>query len=130
MSVLNQARAEAEAAAEKVSAKANQLKVRKEDIQEKMTRFQTLSDKVSQLNESLLSFKRSPGEELSEAERANLKVRLAEIASQLNGLIEEAQVLQNVGQESKIKVLEQNADSMRQSLVAVSKKIDTLITAQ
>lgn len=128
--VLNEARAEAELAAQKVSLKAEQLKVRKEEIQSKMTRFHSLSEKVGQLNETLLHFRRSPGEALSEQDRAELKVRLAEIASQLNGLIDEAQELQNVGHDSKIKILEQNADSMRQSLIAVSKKIDTMITVQ
>lgn len=127
---LNEARSQAEAAAEKVAARADQLKVRKEDVQEKMARFQVLSEKVSQLNESLTEFKRPEGQELSEQDRVTLKNRLSEISGQLQELIDEAQTLQLVGQDAKIKLLEQNADSMRQSLIAVKQKISGLTTVQ
>ncbi len=130
VAVLNEARAKAESAAERVAAKADLLRVRKNDIQEKLARFQILSDKVSQLNESLVQFKRPEGEVLSEQDRVELKSRLGEIAGELQGLIDEAEALKNVGTESRIKTLEQNADAMRQSLMAVRQKISGLITLQ
>jgi hypothetical protein len=121
--VLNETREQAELAAQKVSAKADILKVRKVDIQEKMARFQVLSEKVSELNRSLMQFQRPAGEALSPAEIGEMKTRLTEISLQLQPLIEEAQLLKNLGYESKMKVLEQNAESLRQSLLAVSQKI-------
>ena len=127
---LTEARATAEVDAQKVSAKADQLKLRKDNIQDKMARFHVLSEKVTQLNESLLDFKRSTGEVMTEQDRADLKIRLGTIGSQLSSLIDEAQVLKEVGRESKILVLEQNAESMRQSLIAVSRKINETVATQ
>lgn len=130
VNVLNEARTQAELAAQKVSAKADQLKIRRDEIQQKMSQFQNLSEKVSKLNEALIQFKRPAGETLSEQDRVELKSKLTEVAGQLNELIDEAQHLKDVGHESKIRTLEQNADSMRQSLIDVSKKIDMMITLQ
>jgi uncharacterized protein YoxC len=121
--VLNETREQAELAAQKVSAKAEILKGRKEDIQSKMARFQILSDKVGDLNQSLMQFQRPAGEALTPNEITEMKTRLTEIAQQLQPLIEEAQVLKNIGYDSKLKALEQNAESLRQSLIAVSVKI-------
>jgi hemerythrin superfamily protein len=126
--VLNETREQAEQAAQKVSAKADLLKVRKEDMQVKMERFHLLSEKVRQLNQSLVQFKRPAGETLTEQDKTELKTRLGDMSSQLQALIEEAQILKEVGHESKMKVLEQNAESMRQSLIAVSQKITGMMT--
>ena len=125
--VLNDTRSEAEAAAAKVSAKAELLELRKNDVQEKMGRFHALSAKVTQLNESLLDFKRPSDESFTDADRELVKGRLSEIASQLGGLILEADQLKELGREGKIKILEQNAESMRQSLIAVEKKISGIV---
>lgn len=130
VNVLNETRGEAEAAAEKVSARADQLKLRRNDIQDKMARFHALSEKVVELNQSLLEFKRPEGEVLSEADKEELKARLTEVAAQLSGLIDEAQELKDLGHDAKIKDLEQNAEAMRQSLIAVSKKITGMVTLQ
>lgn len=128
--VLNETRAEAEAAAATVAAKAEQLELRKNDVNEKMNRFHALSAKVTELNESLTDFRRQGGEEYSDTERELLKGRLSEIASHLDGLIAEADQLKDLGRESKIKILEQNADSMRQALTAVGKKISGIVMNQ
>ncbi len=92
-----------------------------------MSRFESLSQKVGLLNQTLIQFKRPAGETLTNEEIVELKASLANIAGQLQELIEEAQVMKSVGQESKIKVLEQNAESMRQSLIAVSQKINGMM---
>lgn len=123
VNILNQTREQAELAAQKVSAKADILKGRKTDIQSKMERFQVLSDKVSELNRSLMQFQRPAGEALSPDEISEMKVHLTGISEQLQPLIEEAQELKNIGYDSKLKTLEQNAESLRQSLIAVSQKI-------
>jgi hypothetical protein len=130
VNVLNETRGEGEAAAEKVSARADQLKLRRTDIQDKMARFHALSEKVVELNQSLLEFKRPEGEVLLEADKEQLKARLTEVAAQLSGLIDEAQELKDLGHNAKIKDLEQNAEAMRQSLIAVSKKITGMVTLQ
>jgi hypothetical protein len=51
---------------------------------------------------------------------------MAEFETRLAPLIEEAQTLKRLGQEAKIKILEQSADSLGQSLQAVSQKIHSV----
>jgi hypothetical protein len=126
VAVLNEARESTETAAQKVAIKADQLKERRDEVQEKMSQFQSLSGKVSQLNETLLAFKKPQGETLNDEDRAQLALSLTDIESKLQSLIIEAQELKEVGQHSKIKILEQNADSMRQTLIAVSQKLTSI----
>ncbi len=123
VAVLNEDREKTELAAQKVAIKADQLKERKDEIQEKMAHFHVLSGKVSQLNETLLTFKKPQGETMTDEDRALLATNLGDIELKIQTLILEAQELKEVGQQSKIKILEQNADSMRQTLIAVSQKL-------
>jgi hypothetical protein len=126
---LNDARSQAETAAERVAARAEQLQARKNEIQMKMDQFRLLGEKVARLTESLSDLKQ-PGEDLtSEQGQAVLTSRLANFELLLHPLIEEAKTLKEVAQSSKIKALEQSADSMRQSLIAVSQKLSSLHSA-
>jgi uncharacterized membrane protein len=128
VTALNETRVQAETAAQKVSEKAVQLKIRKDERQEKMSLFHELNLKVNQLNQSLIQFKRPAGEVLSDIEREELRGRLRETANQLMNLIAEAEQLKSIGRDSKIKALEKNAEAMRKSLVTVNQKITGLIT--
>ncbi len=128
VNALNEARAEAELAAQKVAVKTEQLKARKEDTQGNFLRFEALNQKVAGLNVTITQFRPSPDKTLSEEERTELKNKLGNVRGQLKLFIEEAEQLKEIGREAKIKVLEQNADSMRDTLIAVSKKIDSLVT--
>ncbi|MEZ0391576.1 MAG: hypothetical protein ACAH59_05135 [Pseudobdellovibrionaceae bacterium] len=130
VTILNETRGQAELAAQKVSAKADHLKLRKDEVQKKLARFEILSEKVSQLNQSLVHFRRPAGESFSDQELAELKTSLTTVSNQLEALIEESRILKEIGHDSKIKILEQNAESMRQSLIAVSQKISGMMTLQ
>ncbi len=88
-----------------------------------MNVFRTLTGKVTALNEDLKGLRKPEGETLSDEERAQLTSRLGEINLQLQPLIDEALVLKNEARASKMKLLEQNADSLSQSLMAVSSKM-------
>ncbi len=123
---LNQARAQAEDAAARVAVRAEQLQARKNEIQAKMDQFRMLGEKVSKLTESLGDLKSGDEDLASEKGRALLTQRLSAFEIQLRPLIEEATELKVIAQNSKIKVLEQSADSMRQSLSAVSQKLSSL----
>ncbi len=128
VNALNEARAEAELAAQKVSIKTEQLKARKENTEDKFSRFEALNQKVAGLNVTIAQFRPSPDKVLSEEERTELKNKLGDVRGQLKSFIEEAEQLKEIGREAKIKILEQNADSMRDTLIAVSKKIDSLVS--
>ncbi|MBC7458199.1 MAG: hypothetical protein H7235_07980 [Bdellovibrionaceae bacterium] len=121
--LLNQARINAETTGKIVAAKAEQMQNRQNQENQKLNLFRTLTEKVSLINEALKSLKKEDGEEILEKDRENIKNKMAEINLQLQPLIEEAIHLKNEARISKMKVLEQNADSLSQSLIAVSQKL-------
>lgn len=122
---LNEARAKAEAAAQVVSARAEILQARKMEMQKKMDEFRLLGEKVRNLTLSLNDLKRPHGQDASGEDRAKISMRLSELELQIRPLIEEALQLKKEAQDSKMKILEQSADSLRQSLTAISEKLST-----
>jgi len=123
---LAELRAQAEAAATLVGARATMLYTRKEEQQKKMEEFRLLGEKVRDLTASLQDFKYQEEKSLSDEDRAALTARLEEFETRLRPLIDEAQSLRKEGQTSKMKILEQSADSLSQSLQAVSAKINSV----
>jgi HPt (histidine-containing phosphotransfer) domain-containing protein len=75
------------------------------------------------LGEAMRELKRPPGEVLSKEHRGQLTSRLTELDLQLQPLIEEAHTFKKEAQALKMKVLEQNAESLSQSLTAVRQKL-------
>ncbi len=120
---INEARIRAETAGKIVAAKAEQLQELQDKQDDKMKAFHVLAEKVATLNENLKSLKKPNGEELSESERILLVNKFGELKLQLEPLIEEAVAIKNEARTSKMKVLEQNADSLSQSLTAVKQKL-------
>lgn len=123
---LNEARTRAEAAARVVAEKAEELKNHQEKQNRNMEAFHNLAAKVQGLNEQLMGLKKPEGEALTEEERVQLAARLSELDLKLQPLIEEAMNLKHTAHDSKMKNLEQNADSLTQSLRAVSQKIELI----
>lgn len=123
---LNEARAKAEAAAQVVSARAEQIQARQEDHHQKMADFRALGERVRDLTLSLNDLKRPEGEELTADDRAHLSMRLSEFQIQLQPLIAEAMKLKTEAQGSRLKTLEQGADSLVQSLSAIGRRLETL----
>jgi hypothetical protein len=120
---LTDSRAQAEAVAQAVSIKAALLHERKVAEQKKMEQFRLLGEKVRELSSSLMEFKELDGAGLSEDDKKKMSARLADLELSLRPLIDEATSLRKEGHSLKMKVLEQNADSLTQSLTAVSKKL-------
>lgn len=121
---LNEARVRAEAAAQVVADCAQQLQERKNQIQKKLEDFSALGEKVRALTLNLSDSKTS--ENPTEAEKAELSMRISEFEIQLQPLIEEANQIKKEAQESKIRVLERQADALSQKLVAASQKLNTV----
>lgn len=122
---LHELRAKAEAVAQKVWAKAEALSARKSDADKKMEELRALGEEVRVLATSLQDLKKEEGDVVTEEDREKIAKRLADFDVQLRPLIEKAQALQQEGRTSKVKLLEQSADSLRQSLIAITKKIST-----
>ncbi len=120
---LSESRSKAEAVAQAVALKAEQLQNRKLDEQKKMEQFRLLGEKVRDLSATLSEFKDLDGANLSTEDKEKMLVRLVDFEVQLRPLIEEATTLKKEGHLAKMKILEQNADSLSQSLLAVSKRL-------
>jgi len=127
---LTDARAQAEAAAQIVAARAELLQARQDVHQKKMDDFRTLGEKVRELTLSLNDLKRSEGETLTEQDQAQVSVRLGDFQTKLQPLILEAQTLRKEAQGSKLKTLEQGADSLVQSLSAIGRKLETFASTE
>ena len=120
---LNEARVKAEEAAQIVAVRAEQVQARRSDQDQKVVAFQQLAAKVNDLGREMGALKKPEGENLSDDERARLSMRLSELDLQLQPLIDEAQKLGKQAKDSKMKALEQNAESLSQSLLAVRRKL-------
>ena len=120
---LNVARARAEAAAQIVTVKAEQLAARKIEVQTRMEEVRELGEKVKDLSVSLQRLHRPEGADVSDEDRARMAMRLAEVEMQIQPLIEKAKFLKKEAQASNIRILEQSADSLGQSLLAISQKL-------
>lgn len=122
---LNEARTAAEEAANKVSAKADIIHNRQDDEAKKTEVFRSLAEKVNTLNQSLMEARpaMTSGEDLTDADRAKTLEAFNMIEAQLQPLIEEAEVLRDQAQQSKMKSLEQQASSLASHLINVKQKI-------
>jgi chromosome segregation ATPase len=123
---LNEAREQAEVAAQMVSARADQLQAYQAERQKKWDAFRALAEKVQTVSTSLAELKKPEGAEHSPEDRAKITQHLSELEGQLHPLIEEAQLIKADAQEAQMTDLEQEAHSLKQSLMSVSKKIAPL----
>lgn len=123
---LNEARAGAEASATIVSNRAEELDALQTQRQTKLEAFRLLGEKVQGLTASLMDLKNPEGDPKSAENRAKISLRLSDLESQLGPLIDEAQHIKAEAQSAKMTSLEQDAHSLKQSLLALNNKLGTL----
>ena len=119
---LNDSRAKAEAASQLVSQRAEELERRETERQKKLEEFRLLTEKVHTLNASL--------KEMGQNEPEAISKKLSEVSMELHPLIDAAQAIRMDARKSKMKTLEQNAESLGQSLVSVSQRLSAFQTSQ
>jgi chromosome segregation ATPase len=122
-------RTRAEAAASKVAARADIVQDRRNIEEEKMAALRALAAKVIVVGQSIQDLNGRSGGAITEDDRAYIVQRMNEVDSQIEPLIEEARELQASARESRLKSVEQQADSLTQSLVNVRKKLATVTQA-
>lgn len=127
---LNEARASAEAAAQKVGARAEQLQAWQGERQKKMLAFHQLGEKVKGLTSSLQELRRPEGVPATDEDRARITKRLSELEAELAPLIAEAQAIKDDASKSRMRELETGAHALGQSLQAMSKKLGSLQSGQ
>src|SRR5437016_9115812 len=123
---LQEAQACAEAVAKGVSSQAELFKVRRNEQNEKLEQFRILGERVRDLNAAISQFRRPHGDGMTAEDRAKLKSSIPAFEAQVTTLIEELQALRKSARESRIKALENNVESLVQTLEVVSKKLGDL----
>lgn len=123
---LSEARVKADALAQGVAEKASLLSSRKVNEAEKLEEFRQLGEKVRALVNDMHRLKRPEDAILSDEDRTQLAHDLAEFEKQLNPLIEQAQALRKEAHLARMKMLEQNADALAQTLLSARQKITSL----
>lgn len=123
---LNEARARAEAIATEIGKRADELNGVSATQQEVWERFRALNEKVQELNRAITALKKPAGEEYTDQDRKRLSDGLTRFETQFDSLIEESRQLRKEAQELRMKTLEQNADSLAQTLQSVRNKIRVL----
>jgi hypothetical protein len=123
---LNEARMRAEASAQIVSLRANEMLKRKSEMQKKAEEFRHLGERVQAINGAMSELIQPSDAVVTEEDRVQLTRRLSEFEIHLQPLIEETQKLKKEAHDSNMKALERHADSLGQSLVAASQKLSHL----
>jgi chromosome segregation ATPase len=125
---LNEARAKAEVAANKVSEKANIIQGRQGEEAKLGDVFRALAEKVGALNQNLMKVKPASNDgEITDEERARTIEAFNDIDAQLKPLITEAETLRDDAQRLKMKGLEQQASSLAAHLINVKEKISSVV---
>lgn len=124
--LLNQARERASAVSERVNMRSSEVSGRDAEQQSKYERFRILAEKVRAINTAMATLRPPEGQTISDEDRKSLFAALMEFDAQLIPLVEEAESLRKEAHESKMKELEQNADSLAQTLTSVRKKVRDL----
>jgi len=120
---LQEARTRAEDVAHGVTRQAELLNTRRIEQNEKLERFRVLGERVRELNTSISEFRRPQGQGLTDEDRAKLTSNIPAFEEQLTALIGELEDLKMSARNSRMKVLEKNAESLSQTLQAVRKKL-------
>jgi hypothetical protein len=120
---LREARTRAEAVAQGVAVQAELLNTRRNEQNEKLDKFRILGEKVRELHTSISEFRRPQGQAFTDEDRARLTSSIPSFEARLAALIEELHDLRESARDSRMKVLQKNAESLAQTLEAVRRKL-------
>ena len=120
---LQEARARAEAIAQRVTSQAELFNNRRNEHNEKLEKFRELGERVRDLNVEISRFRPPQGQGLTTEDRAKFSSSIPAFEAQLNALIEELEELRKSARNSHMRALERSAESLAQTLLAVRKKL-------
>lgn len=120
---LNVLRERAAQISEKVAARSVEISHRDDEEHTKMEQFRVLAEKVRGVNAQISQLRPAEGAIVTDDDRKRIYASLIDFETQLEPLIQEAQSLKNEGHQLKMKSLEQNADSLAQTLLSVRQKV-------
>jgi hypothetical protein len=114
-------------AAAKVADRALEIKARHEKSESMIERFKSLGDAVRRSISSIPQLKKTEDEEFPPADKVVLLKSIPTIEGELDELINEAAKLRADSAALRMKELEQNADSLTQSLQSARRKLSNVV---
>jgi hypothetical protein len=123
---LNDARIKSDTLAQGVWARAEEINSRDTVQKDKMEEFRLLGEKVRALSTDLQQLRRPEGEVLTDEDRATIAGTLTEFDARLEPLIDQATRLRKEAHLARMRTLEQNADSLTQTLQSIRSKLAAL----
>lgn len=124
---MEESRAKTAAAAELVGKREAEVRGRKEKVDVLLTRYKALGDLVQKVTTAAAQLKAPAAGTISAEDRAVLDARLPELDTQLESLVEQSRILMDDARNANLKVLERNADSLRQSLQSARHRFKQLV---
>lgn len=116
-----------EAAEKVVAEKSADVQERQLKSEQLFLRLKMLGDLVNEMNDGVVKFRDQAAAAEAGNAPADLPERFAQFDSQLGRLVDEARKLVDDAHDANMKFLEQNADSLRQSLASARNKLGLLL---
>ncbi len=127
VSALEAARQRNEAAQSIIAERAAMVQERQQEGERLLERFRNLAAMVGQITAAHAQFQNIDANELSSDKRDALLSHLPQLGEQLGVLIEEATQLMHDSRNAHSKVLEKNADSLRQRLQSLRQRLSSSV---
>lgn len=124
---LELSRSRTERAAQVISEKAEAVRERQEEVTTLVDRFRSLGGMVKSLTEAIPELKKPNGGELTQEESEILANSLPAFNEQVERLVDEARKLMDDAHAANLKILERNADSLRQSLQGAHHRLELFV---
>ena len=128
-SALTEAQARSTEDAKRVSERALAIQKRQEEENAYYQRFENLRIALGKLNQDLSHLQVQKGSEDAEQKVAAFAQSIPDFLSKLTDLIGEVQQIEDGARDSNMKGLHKEANSLRQSMQSMLKKLDTLKSA-
>ena len=127
---LQEARERSEVAARSVEQRAQQVLERQERRDRLQDRLIQLEQEIKAANDGLLGGRKGGNEALSEAEKAGIKAQFEQLQKRLADFIDPAQKIREEAAQLRFRRIERDAQSMLDSLVALRRKLETILSGK
>ena len=127
---LQEARERSEVAARSVEQRAQQVLERQGRRDRLKDRLIQLDQEIKSANEGLLGGRKSANEALSDAEKERIKAQFEQLQRRLADFIDPAQKIRDEAAQLKFRRIERDAQSMLDTLVALRRKLETILSGK
>lgn len=122
--LLQEARAQSEAAVQQVAERAEAIRRRHDDRSRMQERLREVEDKVKGANASLGRFRKDGGGDYSPGEQDQIRAEFERLNEDLKKFLEDARAVKEAAREANFKTLERDAQNVVDALRASSRRVE------